>query len=125
MANELDPLIDQWYSHVDKGQRFYIVAVDEDDKTVEIQYFDSSLEEFTLQEWRGLDIELSEAPENWSGPLDIGELDDFGTEITDTGAKDWNEPQQEYHPRGREKLTPEEAPDDDHGEGFISEEPLP
>lgn len=124
MTNEFDPLVDEWYSHLDKGQRFYVVAIDEDDKMVEVQFFDGSLEEFSLEEWRDLDIELSVAPENWSGALDVGEQDDLGTDITDTQSEDWSEPQNDFRRSGQEKLTPQELPDEDHSEGFSNEEPL-
>lgn len=40
MANDFDPLVGQWYLHLDKGQRFYIAATDEETKTVEVQHFD-------------------------------------------------------------------------------------
>ncbi|MCP5093465.1 MAG: hypothetical protein GY949_21350 [Gammaproteobacteria bacterium] len=30
MGNELDPLIGNWYQHLDKGQMFRVVAFDED-----------------------------------------------------------------------------------------------
>lgn len=98
MPNSFEPRIGQWYSHTDKGQRFFITAVDDKDTTVEIQHFDGDIEEFTFEEWGGLDIELSEPPESWSGPLDIAEQDDFGTEITDTEPDDWNEPGQDFRP---------------------------
>jgi len=97
MPNELDPIPDQWYTHLDKGQRFYVTAFDEPNSTVEIQHFDGDIEEFSLEEWRELDIELSEAPENWAGALDISEQDDLGTEITDTSLDDWREPEKEFH----------------------------
>ena len=105
MANDLEPRVDQWYAHLDKGQRFYVTAFDEKDETVEVQHFDGDVEEFTLEEWRDLDITLSEAPESWSGALDIAEQDDFGTEITDTQPEDWVEPEQNFRPEGQEKLT--------------------
>ena len=120
MPNELDPLEDQWYAYLDKGQRFYIVAIDEDSSTVEVQHFDGDLEELTLDEWRELNIQLSEQPENWDGALDVGEQDDLGTEVTDTNQADWREPQQDFRPSGQEKLTPEsEAPADEYGEGYV------
>lgn len=97
MPNELDPRIDQWYAHLDKGQRFVVTAVDEENSTVEIQHFDGDLEEFSLDDWADLDIELSEAPENWSGAFDIAEQDDLGTEVTDTSREDWSEPADEIH----------------------------
>jgi len=91
MPNEYDPIVDQWYFHKDKGQRFFVTAVNEEAETVEIQHFDGDVEEYTLEEWRDLDIEISEEPENWSGALDISEQDDYGTEVSDTTAADWNE----------------------------------
>ena len=96
MRNELDPRIDQWYAHLDKGQRFFVVDFDENENTVDIQHFDGDIEEFSFDEWRDLEIELSEAPENWAGALDIAEVDDLGTGITDTRSADWTEPGREY-----------------------------
>lgn len=125
MSNELDPLIDQWYFHEDKGQRFFVTAINEKAETVEVQHFDGDIEEFTLDEWQDLDIELCEEPENWSGALDIAERDDFGTEVTDTAETDWDEPQKIFHNTLQEKLTPEPAsPNDDYGEGYMEEESL-
>jgi len=40
MQMNLKPIINQWYRHLDKGQRFFVTAVDEDDATVEVQHFD-------------------------------------------------------------------------------------
>ncbi len=103
MPNELDPICDQWYAHLDKGQRFFVAALDEDADIVEIQHFDGDLEEISLEEWRLWDIELSVAPENWAGPLDVGNVDDLGTEVTDTTGADWAEPQTELRPLKQEK----------------------
>ena len=96
MPNELDPRIDQWYAHFDKGQHFYVVAVDEERNTVEIQHFDGDLEELSLDEWRNFKIVLSDEPENWSGALDIAEEDDLGTGVTDTKSDDWTEPGEDF-----------------------------
>ena len=98
MPNDLDPRIDQWYAHLHKGQRFFITAINEEENTVEIQHFDGDIEELSLDEWRDLQIELSEEPENWSGALDIAEKDDLGTGVTDTKASDWTEPGKDYRP---------------------------
>jgi len=96
MPTEADPIIGTWYCHLDKGQRFFVVAVDEHARIVDVQHFDGELEEFDLTAWYQRDIEICEAPENWSGPLDIDNVDDLGTEITDTRASDWNEPLDEF-----------------------------
>jgi hypothetical protein len=125
MPNELDPITDQWYAHLDKGQRFYVTAIDEDNDTVEIQHFDGDIEEYSLEEWRELDIELSEEPENWTGALDIAEQDDLGTEITDTTPEDWDSPQQEFRSSDQETITRESmSARDDFGEGYMEESPI-
>jgi hypothetical protein len=122
MANEFDPIVDEWYSHLDKGQRFCVTAVDEENATVEVQHFDGDVEEFTMDEWRELDIELSVEPENWSGAMDIGDNDDLGTEITDTSAEDWEEPGEDFRDSDQERLTrrTDEA-DEDSGDGYMEE----
>ena len=99
MPTEADPIMGTWYCHLDKGQRFCVVALDERRKTVEVQHFDGDVEEFDLDSWYQLDIEPCEAPENWSGPLDIGNVDDYGTEITDTSPADWDEPLEDFQPK--------------------------
>jgi hypothetical protein len=96
MPNELDPQIDQWYAYLDKGQRFYVIAIDEEENTIEVQHFDGDIEEFSRSEWRSLNIELSVEPENWSGALDIAEQDDLGTGVTDTRPDDWTEPGEDF-----------------------------
>lgn len=95
MSTENDPIIGNWYRHQDKGQRFQVVALDEKNATVELQHFDGDLEEVDLELWYTLDIDICDEPENWSGPIDIGELDDYGTGITDTTPEEWDEPLEE------------------------------
>ena len=101
MPTEIDPIIGNWYQHLDKGQPFQVVALDEENGLVEIQHFDGDIEELPLDIWYGSELDIAEEPENWSGALDIGEKDDLGTEITDTDDKDWTEPLQEIRPPGR------------------------
>jgi hypothetical protein len=96
MPNEIDPQVDQWYAHLDKGQRFYVTAINDEENTVDIQHFDGDIEEISMDEWRDLDIELSEEPESWTGALDIAEQDDLGTGVTDTSPDDWTEPGEDY-----------------------------
>lgn len=100
MTTENDPVVDNWYFHKDKGQRFMVVAVDSDIETVEIQHFDGDLEEISFSDWYDMDIEIGAEPENWSGATDVGEVDDYGTEVTDTSAEEWDEPLNEIRPPG-------------------------
>ena len=79
--------------------------------------------------WRQMAPECIEPPENWSGPLDIAEVDDYGTEVTDTGRDDWDAPLAEYRADGAGEAASiedgeEEYPTDEWGDSFPSEEPL-
>lgn len=96
MPTAIDPIEGSWYCHLDKGQPFFVVAVDESARTIEVQHFDGDIEEFDFATWYQSDLEVCEEPENWSGPFDIDNVDDLGTEVTDTRASDWNEPLSEY-----------------------------
>ena len=123
MVNEADPITDNWYQHLDKGQRFLVVAVDDENGLIEIQYFDGDLDEIELPQWYQMELEPIEEPENWSGALDIGELDDLGTSVTDTNPNDWQEPMQEIKgPDGQNPSDKLEEDQDDWGEGFPQEE---
>ncbi|MGB5474568.1 MAG: DUF6763 family protein [Gammaproteobacteria bacterium] len=110
MTTDIDPVLGTWYRHLDKGQEFCVVAIEDADGVVEIQHFDGSIEAIDPDAWYELDIETTEAPENWAGALDIAERDDLGTEVTDTSAADWRAPQQELgHTVGNEALIADEA----------------
>ncbi len=101
MANEIDPIVGNWYCHLDKGQRFEVVAIDDSAGTIETQDYDGNINEFTVDEWQALPIEVCEPPENWGGSMDIANRDDYGTEITDTSGRDFEEPLGEFHEKER------------------------
>ena len=95
MATEADPILESWYRHVDKGQRFQIIAVDEEEGLIEVQHFDGNLEELEFTDWYQMELEPIEEPENWSGAVDIEEIDDYGTSVTDTSVDDWKSSSEE------------------------------
>lgn len=125
MVTEVDPIIGSWYQHLDKGQRFCVVAVDEESGLIAVQHFDGDLEEIEGAIWYQINLEPTEEPENWAGALDVGELDDLGTSVTDTDPGDWNAPLVEISAQDRHKPgTDEEEPLDDWDEGSCQEELL-
>lgn len=78
MDNDIDPAIGRWYQRVRDGRLFQVVAVDDDEELVEWQDFDGGIGEVSLDEFRSWDIEVTAAPEDWTGPLDEvrrGDLD--------------------------------------------------
>jgi hypothetical protein len=124
MPNELDPIVGNWYTHLDKGQRFVVIDCNEDEGIVELQHFDGDIEQIGLEDWRAMRLELSEAPENWSGPVDNLETDDSGFSETDMTNSDWRESLEEV-PREPKEAWEDSAPEDerdDWDEGATSEE---
>ncbi|MBX3694498.1 MAG: hypothetical protein KF790_04945 [Steroidobacteraceae bacterium] len=73
MATPL-PTIGTWY-RLDGGELFEVVAYDPDDGTIEIQYFDGTVEEMDRDDWelQGEEnrLEEAEAPDDWSGSVDV------------------------------------------------------
>lgn len=57
MAWDAEPLVGQWYRHLDKGYEFKVVSVDENEGIVEIQYLDDEVEQLDIDSWYEWDIE--------------------------------------------------------------------
>ena len=121
MATDADPIVGNWYQHLDKGQSFEVIALDEDIGLVEIQYFDGSVEELDLDAWYELEIEPIEAPEDWTGPVDDIARDDLNYSETGMDKADWTEPVRDQRRRRREgweedEEEQEDGLDEDHPE---------
>jgi hypothetical protein len=77
MATMADPIVGMWYKHFDKGEEFEVVAVDEDAKIVEIQYYDGNVDELDFFTWYQSPIDPIEPPEDQTAPMDNVEEDDL------------------------------------------------
>jgi hypothetical protein len=75
------PGIGDWYRFIG-GESFEVVAIDDDDGTIEIQHFDGSVEEMDMEDWNSQwedgALETAEAPEDWSGSVDVEPADEEG-----------------------------------------------
>jgi hypothetical protein len=88
MDNAIEPTVGSWYQDLEDGEIFQVVSSDEDESVLEIQYFDGDLEQVSLDEWRGMDVEVTDAPEDWTGPVDDLERDDLDySEIRSEGER--------------------------------------
>ena len=72
-----DPAVGRWYRR-SNGQLFEVVAVDEYDHTIELQFFDGTIDEIDEESWSKLLIERVAAPEDWSGSVDMDPEDYSG-----------------------------------------------
>ncbi|HEY0682636.1 MAG TPA: DUF6763 family protein [Steroidobacter sp.] len=84
------PVVGDWYRRFN-GALFEVVAVDRDDGTVEVQHFDGTLEEFDLESWEEQDFEEAQAPEDWTGSVDV-EPEDYESEREIATASAWVDP---------------------------------
>ena len=64
------PVIGQWFRRPN-GTLFEVVAIDEQDGTVEIQQFDGTIDEVDIERWPQLLLTEVSAPEDWSGSVDM------------------------------------------------------
>lgn len=74
------PSIGDWYRQKEGSTLFEVVAVDDDDGTIEIQYFDGTVEEMDVEDWEAQwddgALEGAEPPEDWSGSVDVDSDED-------------------------------------------------
>jgi hypothetical protein len=72
-------MIGDWYS-LRGGELFEVVALDDVNNTVEVQYFDGTVEEIELDDWQAQasagEIEEAEPPEDWTGSVDVDREDE-------------------------------------------------
>jgi hypothetical protein len=93
MANPA-AVIGEWYRRPG-GDSFEVVAIDGDDRTIEIQYFDGTIEEIELDDWLEETIESTEPPEDWTGSVDVEPEDTENEyEAEPTARETWGDPLQ-------------------------------
>ena len=80
-----------WWFKTATGQNFEVVALDEDDGTVEIQYYDGAVEELDMDSWEELAMEPVEPPEDWSGSMDL-DREDYGVDLEQNTPESWGSP---------------------------------
>lgn len=68
------PVIGNWYRRLG-ADLFEVVAVDDDDRTIEVQYFDGTVAEIDFESWHEMYLEDAQPPEDWTGPMDVDRED--------------------------------------------------
>jgi hypothetical protein len=73
------PQIGHWYQN-QAGDILEVVACDLDEDTIEVQFYDGTIEEYDQDTWEQLEMSAAEPPEDWSGSLDLSR-DDYGVDL--------------------------------------------
>jgi hypothetical protein len=90
--NVVKPVVGQWYRGA-TNELFEVVAIDDQDETIEVQYFDGTVTEMEFDSWNEqlLDelIDAADAPEDWSGAIDV-EAEDLDRDFEDNARAVWS-----------------------------------
>ncbi|HHJ16305.1 MAG TPA: hypothetical protein ENJ80_06365 [Gammaproteobacteria bacterium] len=81
------PRIGDWYKNT-TGDAFEVIAQDEDDDTLELQYYDGTLEELDPETWESMHPVPIEPPEDWTGSMDVSREDSQAADIA-LESDDW------------------------------------
>jgi hypothetical protein len=91
----MKPNVGQWYRGV-TNELFEVVAIDDQDETIEIQYFDGTVAEMDFDTWNEhlFDrlLDAADAPEDWSGAIDV-ESADLERDFEDNARMSWSMPE--------------------------------
>lgn len=90
MPTRATPTLRNWYKDLETELLFRIVAVDEVNDSIEVQYFDGEIGELDSDSWYASAFEPIEAPEDWSAAYGNLSRDDLGYTDPDTHAPDIN-----------------------------------
>jgi len=91
MTTVTDPVIDQWYKDVENNITFKVVAIEESDDTIDVQYNNGDIGEYDTDSWYNSTFDFIEDPEDWSAPFDDLESDDLGYSNSDTRRTDMDD----------------------------------
>ena len=90
MAKKI-PELNSWYQDVEDDALFEIVAIDEQEGCIEVQYMNGEIGEFDFDIWQQMIVISAKAPEDWRAPFEIADGDDMnaGTEFS---ISNWDDP---------------------------------
>lgn len=85
--NMSTPTINDWYQDVTSGRSFRVVAIDEDNDAINVQFEDGDIGEYDFNSWYDSNFTSTDAPEDWSAPFGGVEVDDLNYTDTDIHAE--------------------------------------
>ncbi|MFO1257319.1 MAG: DUF6763 family protein [Gammaproteobacteria bacterium] len=92
MKHHYVPNIGDWFQDQEIMTRFEVVAIDDEEGSVEVQYFSGEIEEYDLETWYQLALSLIPPPEDSSGPFEMSKEDFYFTDDDVLRPEDWNSP---------------------------------
>jgi hypothetical protein len=85
------PVVGSWYKNPITGDKFEVVAVDDEGDTIAIQYFEGEVEALDGETWSELGLIGLPPQEDWSGPFDDLEREEIEIDGSACGLH-WDNP---------------------------------
>jgi len=82
MSIQTFPVVGNWYQSLD-GQLLEVITLDEDENSVEVQYFGGEIDQVEFDTWQSIIADIADQPDDWTGPYD--ELEPEALGYSDTG----------------------------------------
>ncbi len=92
----LTPSVGRWYQNLE-GELLEVVAYDPEEGTIEVQFYDGTVEEYDPDTWEELELVAAEPPEDWSGSLDVMS-EDYGVDLDRPAGKNRYNPLDDVAP---------------------------
>lgn len=91
------PVIGNWYLDLADNQIFEVVAVDEQFRTIEIQYKGGEVSELDFESWAQFSLTTAEAPEDAGAPYELSPEDEWDNDRPMV-PENWSDPIQSIEP---------------------------
>jgi len=87
---KVQPVVGNWYKRPGRAI-FEVVAVDDAARTVELQFYDGTVDELDREAWDTAFLQDIEPPEDYSGSMDL-QADDYEAKENEAVHQHWDDP---------------------------------
>jgi hypothetical protein len=122
VSTQVEPLANSWYLDLETEEEFRVVAVDEDEGIVEIQYRDGELEQIDLDVWNEMDLESADAPDDWEGDDENEDEDDDDWEEEEEDDDEDEDEDDDYDDDDEDDDDDDDSDDDDEDDDDYDED---
>ena len=88
----ISPELNHWYQDVEEDTLFEVVAIDEQDDCIEVQYVNGEIGEFDFEIWGQMIILTAQPPEDWRAPYEIADGNDANDGTAAFSVSNWDDP---------------------------------
>ena len=95
---KLSPALNAWYQDAQEDVLFEIVAIDEQEGSIEVQFYDGDVGEIDFETWQQMILLPAQPPEDWRSSYTLDDSE-FNPEEAPTPCT-WSDPLAEVEPDG-------------------------